>query len=107
MERRSLIVCLFFLRLISFEVFQVVDLQVFATPRITLKPLVPSFPCFAKICVSLMAKVSDDCHYYICLITYLYVWKILLRSQGCRVFGADKSNVKFVVVKIDFMFFFS
>ncbi|XP_021902749.1 synaptotagmin-2 [Carica papaya] len=39
---------------------QVVDLQVFATPRITLKPLVPSFPCFAKICVSLMAKPHVD-----------------------------------------------
>lgn len=38
--------------------FQVVDLQVFACPRITLKPLVPSFPCFANIYVSLMEKVS-------------------------------------------------
>lgn len=41
----------------SLRVFQVVDLQVFASPRITLKPLVPSFPCFAKILVSLMEKV--------------------------------------------------
>ncbi|KAG6651587.1 synaptotagmin-1-like [Carya illinoinensis] len=39
---------------------QVVDLQVFAAPRITLKPLVPSFPCFAKIYVSLMAKPHVD-----------------------------------------------
>lgn len=39
--------------------FQVVDLQVFASPRITLKPLVPSFPCFAKILVSLMEKVGN------------------------------------------------
>ncbi|XP_015884867.2 synaptotagmin-2 [Ziziphus jujuba] len=39
---------------------QVVDLQVFATPRITLKPLVPTFPCFAKICVSLMEKPHVD-----------------------------------------------
>ena len=35
-----------------------VDLQVFASPRITLKPLVPSFPCFANIYVSLMEKVG-------------------------------------------------
>ncbi|KAG6518782.1 hypothetical protein ZIOFF_022263 [Zingiber officinale] len=35
---------------------QVLDLQVFAIPRITLKPLVPNFPCFAKILVSLMEK---------------------------------------------------
>jgi len=38
---------------------QVVDLQVFAHPRITLKPLVPAFPCFANIYVSLMEKVRD------------------------------------------------
>lgn len=38
---------------------QIVDLQVFASPRITLKPLVPTFPCFCKILVSLMDKVSD------------------------------------------------
>ncbi|KAF5448977.1 hypothetical protein F2P56_029467 [Juglans regia] len=39
---------------------QAVDLQVFAAPRITLKPLVPSFPCFAKIYVSLMDKPHVD-----------------------------------------------
>ncbi|KAL3592992.1 hypothetical protein D5086_011632 [Populus alba] len=39
---------------------QVVDLQVFATPRITLKPLVPSFPCFANIYVSLLQKPHVD-----------------------------------------------
>ncbi|XAR64207.1 hypothetical protein NMG60_11024462 [Bertholletia excelsa] len=39
---------------------QVIDLQVFASPRITLKPLVPTFPCFAKILVSLMEKPHVD-----------------------------------------------
>uniref|UniRef100_A0A0C9RPX0 TSA: Wollemia nobilis Ref_Wollemi_Transcript_28284_2185 transcribed RNA sequence n=1 Tax=Wollemia nobilis TaxID=56998 RepID=A0A0C9RPX0_9CONI len=39
---------------------QLVDLQVFAIPRITLKPLVPTFPCFAKILVSLMEKPHVD-----------------------------------------------
>ncbi|KAF0892179.1 hypothetical protein E2562_013532 [Oryza meyeriana var. granulata] len=39
---------------------QVVDLQVFALPRITLKPLVPTFPCFANILVSLMEKPHVD-----------------------------------------------
>lgn len=39
---------------------QVVDLQVFASPRIMLKPLVPSFPCFANIYVSLMEKPHVD-----------------------------------------------
>ncbi|CAL5332128.1 unnamed protein product [Camellia sinensis] len=39
---------------------QVVDFQVFASPRITLKPLVPSFPCFATILVSLMEKPHVD-----------------------------------------------
>lgn len=41
----------------SLECFQVIDFQVFASPRITLKPLVPTFPCFANIFVSLMEKV--------------------------------------------------
>uniref|UniRef100_A0A0E0JQB9 Synaptotagmin n=2 Tax=Oryza punctata TaxID=4537 RepID=A0A0E0JQB9_ORYPU len=39
---------------------QVVDLQVFASPRITLKPLVATIPCFAKILVSLMEKPHVD-----------------------------------------------
>ncbi|XP_057440446.1 synaptotagmin-2-like [Lotus japonicus] len=39
---------------------QVVDLQVFLAPRITLKPLVPAFPCFANIYVSLMEKPHVD-----------------------------------------------
>ncbi|KAK7341382.1 hypothetical protein VNO80_24311 [Phaseolus coccineus] len=39
---------------------QVVDLQVFLLPRVTLKPLVPSFPCFANINVSLMEKPHVD-----------------------------------------------
>ncbi|KAJ0812467.1 putative C2 domain, synaptotagmin-like mitochondrial-lipid-binding domain, C2 domain superfamily [Helianthus annuus] len=52
---------------------QVVDLQVFAAPRITLKPLVPSFPCFAKICVSLMEKPHVD--------------------FGLRLFGADLMSI--------------
>lgn len=39
---------------------QLVDLQVFAAPRITLKPLVPTFPCFASIVVSLMEKPHVD-----------------------------------------------
>ncbi|KAL7261742.1 hypothetical protein ACSBR1_000201 [Camellia fascicularis] len=39
---------------------QVVDFQVLASPRITLKPLVPSFPCFATILVSLMEKPHVD-----------------------------------------------
>ncbi|KAM7260516.1 hypothetical protein ACFE04_011189 [Oxalis oulophora] len=41
-------------------IIQVVDLQVFASPRITLKPLVPSFPCFANIYVSLMENPHVD-----------------------------------------------
>ncbi|KAK9705597.1 hypothetical protein RND81_07G069100 [Saponaria officinalis] len=40
--------------------FQLVDLQIFATPRIHLRPLVPTFPCFANIIVSLMEKPHVD-----------------------------------------------
>ncbi|KAH6804026.1 Calcium-dependent lipid-binding family protein [Perilla frutescens var. frutescens] len=39
---------------------QLVDLQVFAMPRITLKPLVPTIPCFANIVVSLLEKPHID-----------------------------------------------
>ncbi|XP_015877200.3 synaptotagmin-3 isoform X1 [Ziziphus jujuba] len=39
---------------------QLVDLQIFASPRINLKPLVPSFPCFANIAVCLMEKPHVD-----------------------------------------------
>ncbi|KAG6526437.1 hypothetical protein ZIOFF_016422 [Zingiber officinale] len=39
---------------------QVVDLQIFALPRLTLKPLVPSFPCFANIYMGLMEKPHVD-----------------------------------------------
>lgn len=44
---------------------QLVDVQVFATARITLKPLVPVFPCFSKIVVSLMDKVRIKKHIYV------------------------------------------
>ncbi|KAL2949266.1 hypothetical protein AAZX31_20G167600 [Glycine max] len=39
---------------------QLVDLQIFAAPRVTLRPLVPTFPCFANIVVSLMEKPHVD-----------------------------------------------
>ncbi|KAJ0964202.1 hypothetical protein J5N97_029324 [Dioscorea zingiberensis] len=52
---------------------QVVDLQIFAAPRITLKPLVPCFPCFANIFVSLMEKPHVD--------------------FGLRLFGADIMSI--------------
>ncbi|XP_020597200.1 synaptotagmin-3-like, partial [Phalaenopsis equestris] len=39
---------------------QLLDLQIFLAPRITLKPLVPSFPCFSSISVSLVEKPYLD-----------------------------------------------
>ncbi|KAI3517237.1 hypothetical protein L1887_16450 [Cichorium endivia] len=39
---------------------QLVDLQVFAVPRVTLKPLVSAFPCFANVVVSLLEKPHVD-----------------------------------------------
>ncbi|XP_076910844.1 synaptotagmin-3-like [Bidens hawaiensis] len=39
---------------------QLVDLQVFVVPRVVLKPLVPSFPCFSNVIVSLMEKPHVD-----------------------------------------------
>ncbi|XP_020532465.1 synaptotagmin-3 isoform X2 [Jatropha curcas] len=49
------------LKLMSLQVtVQLVDLQIFAAPRIALKPLVPTFPCFANIVVSLMERPHVD-----------------------------------------------
>lgn len=39
---------------------QVLDLQVSFAPRVTLKPLVPTFPCFANLSVCLMEKPHVD-----------------------------------------------
>jgi len=39
---------------------QLVDVQIFATVRVTLKPLIPIFPCFSKIVVSLMERPYVD-----------------------------------------------
>ncbi|KAF4361859.1 hypothetical protein G4B88_009231 [Cannabis sativa] len=44
----------------SLSKLQLVDLQIFAAPRITLKPLVPTFPCFANVVISLMEKPHVD-----------------------------------------------
>ena len=46
--------CVYF----DFSFCQLIDLQVSVAPRLILKPLVPAFPCFASIIVSLMEKVS-------------------------------------------------
>ncbi|XP_021295671.1 synaptotagmin-3 [Herrania umbratica] len=49
------------LKLLSLRItLQLVDLQIFAAPRITLKPLVPTLPCFAAVVVSLLEKPEVD-----------------------------------------------
>ncbi|KAG6696984.1 hypothetical protein I3842_09G176300 [Carya illinoinensis] len=48
-------------QLLSLEItLQLVDIQIFAAPRVVLKPLVPTFPCFGSIVVSLMEKPHVD-----------------------------------------------
>ncbi|KAL5129287.1 Synaptotagmin-2 [Glycine soja] len=66
---------------------QVVDLQVFAAPRITLKPLVPSFPCFANIYVSLMEKVCMMSNSLEC------VWFAPHVDFGLKLLGADAMSI--------------
>ncbi|XP_048134907.1 synaptotagmin-3 isoform X2 [Rhodamnia argentea] len=54
----NIILCL---RVLSLHIkIQLVDLQIFMAPRIKLKPLVPTFPCFANIVISLMEKPHVD-----------------------------------------------
>ncbi|CAM8959627.1 unnamed protein product [Rhodiola kirilowii] len=52
----TLVIKLLFLRV----TVQLVDLQVFLAPRIVLKPLVPTFPCFASVNVTLLEKPHID-----------------------------------------------
>ncbi|XP_057983473.1 synaptotagmin-3-like isoform X2 [Malania oleifera] len=49
------------LKLLSLPItIQLMDLHIIAATRIVLKPLVPAFPCFASIMVSLMEKPHVD-----------------------------------------------
>ncbi|XVE75376.1 hypothetical protein DITRI_Ditri12bG0089400 [Diplodiscus trichospermus] len=49
------------LKLLSFRItVQLVDLQIFVAPRITLKPLVPTLPCFGTVTISLLEKPDVD-----------------------------------------------
>ncbi|XP_031379209.1 synaptotagmin-3-like isoform X2 [Punica granatum] len=49
------------LKVLSLQIkLQLVDVQVFAAPRIVFKPLVPTFPCFSSIAVSLLEKPQID-----------------------------------------------
>jgi hypothetical protein len=55
--------CFILIISISFRggvLLQLVDVQIFATARVTLKPLIPIFPCFSKIVVSLMERPYVD-----------------------------------------------
>ncbi|XP_052172033.1 synaptotagmin-3 [Diospyros lotus] len=52
----TLVLRLWFLRI----TIQLIDLQIFAEPRIILKPFVPTFPCFQSIKVSLMDRPYVD-----------------------------------------------
>ncbi|KAJ6896901.1 hypothetical protein NC651_022945 [Populus alba x Populus x berolinensis] len=74
---------------------QVVDLQVFASPRITLKPLVPSFPCFANIYVSLMEKeiIKDQ-------VANMYLWPKTLEVPILDPANAMKRPVGILKVKV-------
>ncbi|CAA7033956.1 unnamed protein product [Microthlaspi erraticum] len=49
------------LKLLSLRIkVQLVDVQFFATVRVALKPLLPTFPCFGAVVVSLMEKPHVD-----------------------------------------------
>jgi hypothetical protein len=86
------------LNLIEQYLVQVIDLQVFALPRITLKPLVPSFPCFAKIVVSLMEKVSKTIlsHFVSILQIYKNSNSLFLKGYSTHWRILTKSNFGFV-----------
>ncbi|KAB2085963.1 hypothetical protein ES319_A05G432600v1 [Gossypium barbadense] len=48
-------------KLLTFRItIQVVDMQILVAPRVTLKPLVPTIPCFANASVSLLKRPEID-----------------------------------------------
>ncbi|RDX99805.1 Synaptotagmin-2, partial [Mucuna pruriens] len=73
---------------------QVVDLQVFAAPRITLKPLVPSFLRFSNIYVSLMEEIIKD------QVAKMYLWPKALEVQIMDPAKAMKVPVGILHVKV-------
>ncbi|RLN03282.1 synaptotagmin-1-like [Panicum miliaceum] len=74
---------------------QIVDLQVFASPRITLKPLVPTFPCFAKILVSLMEKETIKKQ-----VASMYLWPKTLEVPTMDPSKASKKPVGILLVNV-------
>ncbi|KAF2324706.1 hypothetical protein GH714_016409 [Hevea brasiliensis] len=73
---------------------QVVDLQVFAAPRITLKPLVPAFPCFANIFVSLMERSSKlYCNIILALDFHVLGHLNPHVEFGLKLLGADAMSI--------------
>ncbi|AQK66393.1 Synaptotagmin-3 [Zea mays] len=86
----------------SFEVtVQLEDLHIMLTPRVILKSLVPSFPCFANLCVSLMEKpflLQDQLSKQI---SNLYHWPKVIQIpilDGAS--GATKKPVGILHVKV-------
>ncbi|PWZ24756.1 Synaptotagmin-3 [Zea mays] len=81
----------------SFEVtVQLEDLHIMLTPRVILKSLVPSFPCFANLCVSLMEKDQLSKQ-----ISNLYHWPKVIQIpilDGAS--GATKKPVGILHVKV-------
>ncbi|OEL22142.1 Synaptotagmin-3 [Dichanthelium oligosanthes] len=81
----------------SFKVsVQLEDLHIMLTPRVILKPLVPSFPCFSNLCISLMEKdqISKQ-------ISILYHWPKVIQIpilDGAS--GATNKPVGILHVKV-------
>lgn len=79
------------------------DLQVFAAPRVTLKPLVPTFPCFASIVVSLLEKVSKEHNFSLFLFVLFnldcidkMIFSIYLQPHvdfGIKILGGDIMSI--------------
>ncbi|KAL6277689.1 hypothetical protein ACE6H2_021290 [Prunus campanulata] len=86
------------LKLLFFRITaQLVDVQIFAAPRIILRPLVPSFPCFANITATLIDK-----EFIRRQVASLYLWPQTLEIPilDGSLSGAIKKPVGILHVKV-------
>lgn len=76
-------------RRIDVAFYQFVEIQLYAALRITLKPLVPTFPCFSKIVVSLLEKVSKMHFLRAWILSNWVVEQLIFNSFPLQFFAAE------------------
>ncbi|CAA0829734.1 Synaptotagmin-3 [Striga hermonthica] len=94
------IVLVFRLFSLQFSI-QIVDIQISASTRISLRPFVPTFPCFSSIAISLMDKPKIDFGFKVCGADVMSIPGLYhLVQVDFRTSGATKKPVGILHVKV-------